>query len=342
MLRVGLVGCGLWGPNLARNFFSNPRSSLKTVFDIDTERARLVAGRLRGVSVAESFEDILEDEEIDALVVATPLATHYELAKACLASGKSVFLEKPMTSDCRTAMELKALAECHGKVLMTGYVFLFNAALGKAREYIHSGLIGDVHYATATRTNLGPIRSDTSALWDLTSHDVSILLHILGEDVLRVNATGGFFLSNPRADAVSATIHFAGGRMAFLYASWLDPCKVRRITFVGKEKMILFDDMQGSEPLKVFDKGVVRHEGVLDTFGMHQLGIRQGEVRLPLVQAVEPLSEECNAFISACLDGIANPATGNLSLKVTAVLEALQESIDGQGCPVDVEPFMRT
>jgi len=330
MLRVGLVGCGLWGPNLARNFFSNPRSCLKSVFDIDIERAKLVSSRLRGVSVARDFEDILQDKEIDALVVATPLSTHYNLAKAGLECGKDVFLEKPMTGDCESAMELKLLAERHHRVLMTGYVFLFNAALNKAREYINNGLIGDLHYATATRTNLGPIRSDTSALWDLASHDVAVLLYSWGEEVVKVTATGGFFLDNPRADVVSATIYFAGGRMGFLYASWLDPCKVRRMTFVGGKKMILFDDMESSESLKIFDKGVVPQKSVVDTYGMHQLGIRQGDVMLPLVEPAEPLSEECNAFIRACLDGIPNPAMGDLPLKVTAVLKGLQRSMEQQ------------
>jgi predicted dehydrogenase len=337
MLSVALVGCGLWGPNLARIFFSHPRTQLKTVFDIDAERASKVSRRLRGVAVTDDFRVLLEDKEIDAVLVATPLVTHFDIAKALLEAGKHVFVEKPLTPDHASSEKLKILAEKQGRVLMTGYVFLFNPALRMAIDQIKSGILGDLHYITATRTNLGPIRSDTSVLWDLASHDVSVMLHCLGEDPVTVTATGGFFLGNPRADVVSASIRFLSGKMGFLYASWLDPCKVRRVTFVGENKMILFDDMMASESLKFFDKGVVRGPEVLDTYGGHQLGVRHGDVLLPRFDPLEPLGQECEAFIEACLDEMPNPAMGELPVKVTRILSALQLSMENGGCPVQVD-----
>ncbi len=337
MLSVALVGCGLWGPNLARIFFSHPRAHLKSVFDIDIERARTVSRRLRGVAVATDFHALLQDKEVDAVLVATPLLTHFDIAKASLEAGKHVFMEKPLTSDHASSEKLKLLAEKQEKVLMTGYVFLFNPALQMALEQIKRGLLGDLHYITATRTNLGPIRSDTSVLWDLASHDVSVILHCLEEDPVTVTATGGFFLGTPRADVVTASIRFSSGKMGFLYGSWLDPCKVRRVTFVGKDKMILFDDMMASESLKFFDKGVVRGPEVLDTYGAHQLGVRHGDVLLPRFDPQEPLSQECEAFIKACLDHIPNPAMGDLPVKVTRILSALQLSMEHGGCPVEID-----
>jgi len=336
MLTVSLIGCGLWGPNLARNFFSHPKSFLKSVYDIDHGRAQTLVQRLRGVQAVENIEEILRDDDINAVLIATPLSTHYELAKAALTAGKHVFVEKPLTEDYRSAVQLTELAQTVRKVLMVGYVFLFNPGVEKAYEYVSNGGLGDIDYIYSVRTNLGPIRTDTNALWDLASHDVSIMLHCIKENPVCVSGSGGYFVGNKHADVATASIKFESGRMGFLYASWLDPCKIRRVTFVGKEKMLLFDDMAPLEPVKIFDKGVRKTE-LVDTYGMHQMGIRIGDILLPRLEPAEPLNRECEAFITACLENKENPAIGELPIKITALLSAIQKSMDKGGAPVHVE-----
>ncbi|MCA1959201.1 MAG: Gfo/Idh/MocA family oxidoreductase [Desulfomonile sp.] len=335
MLSIGVIGCGLWGPNLARNFASHQRSRVKVVCDSEPNKAESLATRLKGVDAVSDYRKVIDDPGVDAVVVATPLTTHYRIVKDALAAGKHVFAEKPLTSEYLTSRELTELAGASGKILMTGYVFLFNAGITLARELISSGSLGDVRYVHAVRTNLGPVRTDTSAVWDLASHDISVILHCLGEVPSAVSATGGRFLDNPPVDVASASMMFPSGRIGFVYVSWLDPCKVRQITILGSEKMLLFDDMTPSEPIRIYDKGVERVEPY-DSYGSHRMAVRPGDVLVPYVKMTEPLMTECDAFIRAVLDGEPNPAMGDIPLTVAAVLEALDRSMEMRGAPAEV------
>ena len=336
MFTVALIGCGQWGPNLARIFHTDNRSRLKYVCDLDESRSGLLARRLRSVTIARDVHQILDDEEIDAIVIATPLVTHYEIVKASLEAGKHVLVEKPLAPEFVQALELTELAKSNNKILMVGYVFLFNPGILKAKECLTTGVLGELRYIQAIRTSLGPIRFDTNALWDLASHDISIMLYCVADNPVFVSGVGGYFTGNPHADIVSASIKFDNGSMGFLYSSWIDPCKVRRATFVGEEKMLLFDDISPFESIKIFDKGVERGD-LLDTYGVHRMGIRVGDILLPRLEPIEPLNNECCAFIDACLKSVTNPAIGDLPLRVTAILESIDKSIIQDGAPVEVE-----
>jgi predicted dehydrogenase len=335
MLCIGLIGCGAWGPNLARNFHAHDRAWLKTVCDLDKNRTDAVCKRMRGVRAVQQYQDLLADEEIHAVVVATPLSSHYGIARDALESGKSVLLEKPLTTDYKTSLELTQLAREQGKILMTGYVFLFNPGIRTIREKLLSGALGELQYIHALRTNLGPVRIDTNALWDLASHDVSIMLHCLNDTPVSAHGVGGYFTGNPQADTVSAGVTFQNGKMGFIYASWMDPRKTRQIAFVGKDKMMLFDDMAPTEMVRIYDKGLSQLD-YYDTYGAHAMGVRSGDIVLPSIAPSEPLKEECDAFVRACLDNATNPAIGDLPVTAAAVLETVQRSIDSGGSTLPV------
>jgi len=336
MLSIGLIGCGPWGPNLARNFDAHPRSRVKVVCDLDRARAEALSRRLKGVAAATDYQDVLGDPDIDAVVVATPLRTHYEIAREALLAGKHVLAEKPLTSDYGTSRELTDLARNLNLTLMTGYVFMFNPGVLRAREAVRSGELGDVQYLHAMRTNLGPVRVDTNAVWDLASHDISIFLYCLEEDPVSVSGTGGRFIGNPSEDVAFAGIRFRSGKMGFIYASWLDPCKNRQVTIVGSEKMLLFDDMTPSEPIRIYDKGLQKY-AFHDSYGAHRMSVRSGDIVVPHVKMAEPLMSECDAFVRAILDGRNNPAIGELPVKVAAVLAAVDRSVKKDGSSVEVE-----
>ena len=330
MLNIALIGCGQWGPNLVRNFALNPRCRLTYVCDLDTARLKSIRERLLGVETVTDYREMLQDDEVDAVLVATPITTHYQIVRDSLEAGKHVLSEKPLTENYRSSLELADIAESVNRTLMVGYVFLFNAAVRKTVEYIRSGDLGQIQYVHAVRTNLGPIRYDVNALWDLASHDVAILLHCLEEMPASVSCTGGRFIGNPQPDVATLILSFPSGRMGFLYVSWLDPRKVRQITFVGTKKMLLFDDLGVLEPLRIYDKGVQR-DAYSDTYGAHLMAVRSGEVVLPHVSGSEPLAEECQAFVSAVLDGVDNPGIGKLPLQVAAVLSAAEASLNNNG-----------
>jgi predicted dehydrogenase len=336
MLSIGLIGCGLWGPNLARNFDSLRRSRVKVVCDSDLKQAQILKKRLKDAEVTDDYEQVICDRGVDAVVVATPLSTHYEIARKALEAGKHVFVEKPLTSDSGTSRELTDLADRLGLVLMSGYVFLFNRAVLTARAAVHSGELGEIQYLHAVRTNLGPIRMDTNALWDLASHDISIFLYCLEEDPVSVSGTGGRFVGNPAEDVAFAGIRFRSGRMGFIYVSWLDPCKNRQVTIVGTKKMLLLDDMAPSEPIRIYDKGIQKDD-FYDSYGAHRMAVRSGDIVIPHIRTSEPLLTECEAFIEAVLDGKANPAMGDLPVKVARVLESVDRSMAADGAPIEIE-----
>lgn len=335
-LTVGLIGCGLWGPNLARNFAGNRRAALTWVCDTDRKRLDAFAGKLKGVRGTTESADILRDPAVDAVVVVTPARAHYPLVKAALEAGKHVLVEKPLTESAATSRELTDLARERGRVLMTGYVFLFNEGVRRVGELVRGGELGDVQYLDAVRTNLGPVRGDVSAAWDLAAHDVSIFLHWMGAVPVSVSANGGRYTGNPLEDVVTACLRFPGGQIGIVHASWLDPCKVRRITVVGTRRMAVFDDMSPSEPVRIYDKGLVS-AGYTDSYGSHRMAVRSGDIVIPFVRASEPLSAEIEAFLDAVEGGKKNAAIGDLPVSAAEVLEAIEESMRRNGCPVETK-----
>lgn len=330
MISLAIIGIGRWGPNLLRNFVSMEGVSVAMVADSDESRLVAVSRRFPDIAGTTDPQDIMKDGSIDCVVIATPLCTHFSLACRALEAGHHVLVEKPLASSSRECRQLITLADRMNKILFVGHTFKYNAGIRAAKEYIASGELGEIYLIDANRTNLGPVRYDTNALWDLASHDISIFSYWTGEDPHSVSARGGCFLNSAIEDVVYATCAYGSGIVAHVHASWLNPRKVREITVVGKKKMLVWNDMNLSEPIRIYNRGFERDDDYQDTFGDFRLSIREGEVVIPNIKLNEPLLAECEHFI-ACVKTGARPLTdGHDGLGVVRVLEAASESMRSQ------------
>lgn len=303
-LTINCVGLGHWGPNLVRALSMDPRVRVSTVCDFDDSRTKLVMRNIPSIR-ASSKDPIatVEDPAADAVVIATPTRTHYELVKRALSSGKHVLVEKPLTLDVGEARELTELAEARRRILAVGHVFLFNKGVLAIRDLIRSGELGGINYIFSTRTNLGPVRTDCSALWDLASHDLSIIDFWLNCRPSLVTARGQSFLNPPIEDVVIANYTYPGGILACVHASWLNPSKVREITVVGQKKMAIFDDMSVESPVRIFSKSVDVPEDsdYVDSYGSFVTKIHHGDVVIPHLVGGEPVATQVNHFVDCIL-----------------------------------------
>jgi predicted dehydrogenase len=297
-----------------------------------------VAERIPGLAIEESFNDCLEKYSFDAVVVAVPTEFHFQVGMRALEAGKHVLMEKPLALNSQEAIELCDEAERRKKLLMTGHVFLYNEGVTACKEIVDRGDLGNLFYMHSIRTNLGPLRSDVNALWDLASHDISIFNYIFGAVPMQVTCTGYHLLGRTVEDIAQGTLMYPNNRVAAFFVSWLDPQKKREITIVGDRKMLTFDDMQPDRPLKVYDKGVTisKPADYADTFNSFRMSIREGDVIQPEVTTGAPLRNECNHFID-CIINNAKPKTdGYNGLDVVRVLEALSRSALEGGRPVSL------
>lgn len=333
-IRLGVVGCGHWGPNHIRAFLSLPGSLVRRAADPSADRRAHVARAHPGVLLSADAAPVLEDSQVDAVVVATPAATHFAIAEAALRAGKHVLCEKPLCLTSGEARELTRIARDLGLVLMVGHVFLFNGGIAKLHELVRGGDLGRLHYATAVRTNLGPIRQDVSAAWDLAAHEVSIFNHLFGGVPERVAAVGRGCLSDRNEDVVFLTLWYPGGLIASVTASWLSPKKIREITIVGDRKMATWNDLAPG-PVSVYDKGAML-EPWYENFGEFQLSVREGDVTVPRVSPEEPLRRQARFFLDAVRSGSAGFCGGEEALHVIRTLEAVSESIRLGGAPVEL------
>ena len=272
--RIGLIGYGYWGPNLARNFHQLPQAHLVAISDIDAKRLEEPA-RLYHARTYTDYRDLLADPTLDAIAISTPARTHFEIALAALEHGKHVLVEKPLAMSSDEARQLIALADRKQRVLMAGHTFEHNPAVWKMRELIAQDEIGDVYYIYANRVNLGRVQRDINALWSIAPHDISILIYVLGQMPLDVSARGATYISENIADVVFVTLTFPNNILAHVHASWLDPSKTRQMTIVGSEKMIVYDDVDAEAKLRIYDKGVYKHGSA---FGESQLKIHSGDI----------------------------------------------------------------
>lgn len=334
MIGVALVGAGHWGPNLLRNFHNHQTSQVFWVIDQDVKRLELVGSKYPDINLGKDITEALKDRQVDAVVIATPTSTHYALARAALTSGKHVLVEKPITTDTASAEELCEIATSSSLVLMVGHVFVYNAGVRKVKEYLENDLLGRIHYISMVRTNLGPIRLDVNAAWDLAAHDISIVNHWLDAEPITASAVAGSWINPGVEDVVFASLRFPNEILVNLHVSWLNPRKARDITVVGERKMLTFDDINLTEPLRIYDKQVTEElidPGLVDTFGLFRASIREGDVTIPKVSMGEPLMVECAHFIE-CVESGKAPLTGGFEgLAVVKVLEAMQRSIDSSG-----------
>ena len=333
MINVAVVGLGHWGPNLARNIAALPDAHLHALCDIRPERLEHVGRQYPGAKRQVDFEAVLGDPDVDAVVIATPVYTHFELALAALKAGKHVLVEKPLAQTSAQCRELIALSEEHGRILMVGHVFLYNAAVRKVKEYIESGELGQVYYIYCQRLNLGIVRQDVNALWNFGPHDLSILCYWLDAAPERVLARGYSYIQPGIEDVVFMTLDFPGGVGANVHISWLDPNKVRRMTVVGSEKMVIYDDVSTDARIMVFDKGVMKKPNDIsssrqyETFGEFQLLLRAGDVLIPKLNFMEPLKVECQHFVECIYTGQSPLTDGNNGLRVVEALEAAQQAM---------------
>lgn len=333
VLRIAVIGAGHWGPNLIRSFHTHETSEVAWVIDRDPARLELTRGRYPGIQVAAEPEQAFSDPNVDAVIVATPTVTHFALAAAALRAGKHVLVEKPMATSVAEAEELCRLADDAGLVLMVGHIFLFNRAIQRVKRYLDEGTLGRLFYISMTRTNLGPIRMDVDAAWDLAAHDIAIANYWLDATPESASAQGGSWINPGVQDAVFANLFYPGGIMANLHVSWLSPRKVRDITVVGEKKMLTFDDMNLSEPLRLYDKQVTEAKtpSFIDTFASFRTSIREGDILTPRVATGEPLRSECVHFLE-CIANRSRPlADGWSGAAAVRVLAALDRSVQNGG-----------
>jgi predicted dehydrogenase len=322
-LRLAAVGLGYWGPNLARNLDELPGAELAWICDRDEEQLERYGARFPDARKTTSFDDVLADESVAAVAIATPVVTHFELAREALLAGKHVFVEKPLALSSALGEQLLALAEERGLVLMPGHLLLYHPAVAMLKGLVESGDLGRLLYVYGNRQNLGQIRRDENALWSLGAHDLSVILHLVGEEPTEAWARGESFLNPGVEDVVFCYLRFPSGVVAHMHLSWLDPHKMRRMTVVGDRKMAVFDDMEPERKVTVYDKGP---EQRADTWGEWQT--RTGDISIPKVPNTEPLRLECEHFLSLLRGDSDRVAAAREGLAVVRALEQLQASLE--------------
>ena len=334
-VKVGVIGAGYWGPNLIRNMLQIPSADLIVVSDSDPERLNYIGSLYPSVSRIVDYRQVLAEPDVQAIGIATPARTHYKLTKEALMAGKHVLVEKPLALTSTEAWELVELSDQVKRVLMVGHTFMYNPAVRKMQELISAGEIGDVYYIYSNRVNLGRVRQDINALWNIAPHDISILLYLLNRMPTRVAAQGAVFLQDGIEDVVFITLSFDGNVIAHVQVSWLDPSKVRRMTVVGSKKMIIYDDVASEGKIKIYDKGVLK-VGNEAIYGEYQIKLHSGDIYVPKIEMTEPLRSECIHFME-CIETGQQPLTdGRNGWQVVRVLEAAQRSLESSGQPVEI------
>jgi predicted dehydrogenase len=332
---TALIGYGYWGPNLARNLHQNKAARLAVICDSASDRLADAPRLYPGVQTAGDAAAVFNDPAIEAVVISTPVRTHYALARAALEHGKHVLVEKPIALSSAESSELIALANRSGRTLMVGHTFEYNSAVLKIKELIDKDEIGQVYYIYSNRVNLGRVQRDVNVLWSIAPHDISILLYLLGAMPLEVSARGATYLSEGIEDVVFATLVFPNNVLAHIHASWLDPGKVRRMTVVGSRKMVVYDDVDSEAKIKIYDKGVYRKGDPI--YGEFQFRLHSGDIYIPKIDMSEPLQVECSHFLECVRSGQRPRSDGESGRRVVRVLEAAQESLAHGGLPVSVE-----
>ncbi len=336
-LGVALIGLGHWGPNILRNLLNLERCRLRRICDVSDRALAQIARNLpRSCHLSRDAEEVFSDPEIDAVFIATPAATHYQLTKRALECGKHVFVEKPLALANAEAATLCDAAERAGLKLMVGHTFLFNNAVRMLKDLIDRGLCGSIHYITCTRTHLGLVRPDVNVLWDLAPHDVSMINYLLGMVPHSVSAVAGFPLASERADVAFLHLFYPSNLVCQIHVSWVDSNKVRQACVIGSGARLLFDDLDDLEPVRVFEKGIGAHHQPAPEFGAFRWILRDGDIISPRVQLREPLTQMLESFLAVVLDDAVNISDGRTGLAVTKVLSAADSSIATQGAPQDI------
>lgn len=335
-LRVAVVGLGYWGPNLVRVLHEVPDALVAAACDLDEQRLTAIGRRFPGVRLTSSFEEILADDGIDAVAIATSVSTHYPLALAALEAGKHVFVEKPMAGSSADAEQLCDVANARGLTLMPGHTFLYSPPVNVVRDLIRSGELGEIYFISTSRVNLGLHQSDVSVIWDLGPHDFSILRYWLDESPVVVSALTRGCIIPEVPDVAFINLQYALGAVAHVELSWLAPSKLRRTAVVGSRKMVIYDDMS-SEPVRVFDSGVALPDPA--SFGEYRLTYRTGDIVSPRVDVTEPLLLEITDFCRSIRSGEPPRSSSKIGSDVVRVIEAVDRSLTLGGAPVETVSF---
>lgn len=329
-----MLGCGHWGPNHVR-VFSQLKDSVVTAFaDPDPKRLAAISAQFPDATPFADYKELLANANVDAVAICVPTRLHFEVAKRALEAGKHVLCEKPLTADVAEAQELDRIATERGLILMTGHVFLFNPGILKVRQLLTAGDPGRVYYLRALRTNLGPIRRDVNAVYDLASHDIAIFNFLLDAEPVTVSAVGAAFLQEGIEDVAFVTMKYPNGVVANIQVSWLDPKKLREIVVVGDKKMVVWDELAPAGPVSIYDKTVVKQD--YDTFGTFQLLAKEGDLTIPRVAPQEPLKVQNQRFLDCIRAGKIDFSDGRFSIGVVKVLAAIEKSLKGGGAPVNI------
>jgi predicted dehydrogenase len=332
-ISVGIVGCGYWGPLLVRNFVNLPNCTVAVLCDANEARLKHLRGLYPSVPCVTDYNKLFGDFDLDAIVIATPVKSHYPLAKASLLAGKHTFIEKPMAASSKECEELIELAKTHGSILMVDHTFLFSAAVRKIVEIVDAGDIGDIRYINSRRLNLGLFQKDINVAWDLAPHDISIILHILGEFPMSVNCQGNAHVTPNIEDVTNMSLIFRHKRFATIQSSWLEPRKVREMTIVGSRRMIVYDDLQTHEKIKVYDVRVERPPHY-DTFAEFQYSYHYGDSYIPHLHQEEPLKAVCQHFLECIETGVTPITCGRTGFELVRILEAASASLKANGAPI--------
>lgn len=321
-LRFAVVGWGYWGPKIARNLDAVPHAAVSMVADMDVNRTASLKLSQPWVQTTTQVEDIFRSD-VDGVVIATPVRTHYRLAREALLHGKHVLVEKPLTASVEEAEELVALAYKHERILMVGHTFEYNPAVNELRKLVQSGDLGKIYSIEAERLNLGLFRSDINVIWDLAPHDISILLYLLGEKPQDIRVQAHAHIQSGIHDMAHLDLSFANGVIAHIHVSWLHPCKIRRVTIIGDARMVVYDDTNPAEMIKIYNKGA-------DVHADPGVSYRFGAITIPYIDWAEPLHLECQDFAKAIRTGAQPRAHGGVGLEVVKVLAAAQNVLGHQ------------
>lgn len=335
MINVGVIGYGYWGPNLVRNFAEAPSSQVVAVSDLNAERLALVRRRYPAIETTTDYRDLLTDGNLDAIAIATPVSSHYELAMHALQAGKHVLVEKPLVATSDEAARLVDEADRCQRVLMVDHTFVYTGAVRKMQELVASAELGEIYYYDSVRVNLGLFQHDVNVIWDLAVHDLSIMEYVLPARPCAVSATGVSHVPGQPANIAYLTLFFDSSLIAHIHVNWLAPVKVRRTLLGGSQKMIVYDDLEPSEKIKVYNKGITFNDGTERRYQM-LIGYRTGDMWAPHLDITEALRTEVLHFTD-CLDNGKSPITdGVAGMRVVNVLEAATQSMEAMGRPVEL------
>jgi predicted dehydrogenase len=341
MISIAVVGCGYWGPNLIRNFNSLEDCRVKIACDLDQNRLAHIKTLYSGIETTTEYDRLLEDATIDAIAIATPVRLHYEMAQRSLQAGKHTFIEKPMASSAEECKDLIRLAESQQLTIIVGHTFIYSPPVRKIKEIVRYGDLGEIQYISARRLNLGLFQTDINVTWDLAPHDISIINYVLDRIPISVNCHGKAHVNPDIEDVTAMTLNFDNGAFATIQSSWLDPNKIREMTFVGSKRMLVYNDVEPNEKIKIYDKRVETPPHY-DTFAEFHYSYHYGDIYVPYIKQYEPLKLECQEFLNSIKTG-SKPETGGFEgLYIVQILEAALESLKNKGAMVKIDRVDRT